>query len=139
MSKMAVAQAVQTVDAETTIKFLQGLMTTFGTPQELVTDRGSNFMAIATTEFLQKNQIKHLPTTPYHPQLNGECERFNGTSSRSLKKMVTEKRTEWDRELWRAVKSYNEATHTMREGEESWGREEPWERERGGGGGRSRG
>lgn len=111
-SKLAFTRAVPNIDAQITLAFYQDLFALFGTPLELVTDRGSNFMAHTVTEFLSGLNIRHTPTTPYNPRSNGACERLNGTLGTALKRIIAEKGSAWDRELWRATKGYNEAQHS---------------------------
>ena len=111
-SKLAFTRPVSNIDAETTLNFYQDIFALFGTPQEIITDRGANFMAHSVTQFLSSLQIRHTPTTPYNPRSNGACERLNGTLGAALKRMIAERSNSWDKELWRATKSYNEAQHS---------------------------
>lgn len=53
--------------------------------------------------------MKQLRTTPYHPMFNGLVERFNGTLKRMLKKMCTERPSNWDRYLPAILFAYREA------------------------------
>ncbi|KAH8548440.1 hypothetical protein BGW37DRAFT_523459 [Umbelopsis sp. PMI_123] len=49
----------------------------FGCPDEIITDRCSNFLVGTLKEYLQMQEIKHLKSSAYHPRTNGETERYN--------------------------------------------------------------
>ncbi|KAH9268813.1 hypothetical protein BASA83_009099 [Batrachochytrium salamandrivorans] len=51
--------------------FLYDLMMTYGAPFEIISDRGKSFLAEGIDLFERENKIRHLATTPYHPQTNG--------------------------------------------------------------------
>ena len=44
----------------------------FGKPKQIVSDQGTEFMLAKTQDYFRLDQIDHLPTTPYHPQANGQ-------------------------------------------------------------------
>jgi len=52
--------------------------------------------------------IEHLRTTPYHTQSNGLVERFNGTLKSMLRKLCTERPSDWDRYLEAVLFAYRE-------------------------------
>jgi transposase InsO family protein len=49
----------------------------FGIPQQLLSDQGTNYQSDLLKEVQVLLDIKQLKTTAYHPQTNGETERFN--------------------------------------------------------------
>ena len=51
----------------------------FGVPNEILTDRGSHFVNSLLKMFHKKLGIRHITTTPYHPQTDGMVERFKRT------------------------------------------------------------
>ena len=64
---------------------LRKLICRYGCPEVIITDNGPQFQK--NTEFkslIHEFGIKHRRVTPYHPQANGEVERFN----RNLKKCI---------------------------------------------------
>ncbi|KAH9265730.1 hypothetical protein BASA83_011029 [Batrachochytrium salamandrivorans] len=44
---------------------------TYEAPFEIISDRGKSFLAEGIDLFSRSNKIRHLATTPYHPQTNG--------------------------------------------------------------------
>ena len=69
-----------------TIDKLSTLFSCFGVPETLVTDNGSQFAAESFKHFCKANGITHLRSPPYHPQSNGQAERFVDTFKRALLK-----------------------------------------------------
>ena len=50
-----------------------------GIPEEILTDQGTNFTASLLQELYGRLGVKHIRTTPYHPQTDGLVEHFNQT------------------------------------------------------------
>ena len=67
------------IEAKTIIKKLCDLFSIFGTPAHVHSDRGQSFMSTDLRDFLHSRGIATSHTTPYNPQGNGQCERYNGT------------------------------------------------------------
>ena len=63
----------------TIILCLTQIFTLFGMPEYVHSDRGSNFLSAEVTGYLHSLGVATCKTTPYNPQGNGQCERFNGT------------------------------------------------------------
>ncbi|CAI9733980.1 DDE-type integrase/transposase/recombinase [Octopus vulgaris] len=64
------------VSATTVSDALVKLFTQFGFPEEIQSDRGSNFMSSVFQIFMYKLAIKQLPSTAYQPQAQGALERY---------------------------------------------------------------
>ena len=77
----------------------ENIISRFGCPQILVSDRGTHFLNEAIEEMTKLFQINHRRTTPYHPQTNGLAERVNQTLVRILRKTVTDSKRDWDNKL----------------------------------------
>jgi hypothetical protein len=73
----------------------QTIICRHGCPKYILTDRGTHFKNKLVDTLLQKFEIQHLYSTPYHPQTNGLVERFNRTLCESLAK-ITEGKGDWD-------------------------------------------
>ncbi|XP_055632916.1 uncharacterized protein K02A2.6-like [Toxorhynchites rutilus septentrionalis] len=72
----------------TTTTFLRECFARFGIPTVIVSDNGSQFTSAEFRDFCEEFGIVHFRTAPYHPQSNGQAERFVDTLKRSLKKIV---------------------------------------------------
>ncbi|CAH8499886.1 unnamed protein product [Dicrocoelium dendriticum] len=77
-----------------TIKVLGTLFSHHGIPEILVTDNGSQFTSYQFAEYCSQVGITHLRTPPFHPQSNGQAERFVDTFKRTLVKMRGEGTTQ---------------------------------------------
>lgn len=88
------------VTATTVISFLRSIFSREGYPDEIVSDHGPQFTACEFDSFLKERSITHTYSAVYHPQANGQVERFNRVlkeyvqvctrERRSLKEAITE-------------------------------------------------
>ena len=58
-----------------TVQALRFVFSTPGLPEEIVSDKGPQFIAQDFIDFLKYNHIKHFWSAPYHLASNGEAER----------------------------------------------------------------
>ncbi|KAG8239955.1 hypothetical protein J437_LFUL019537 [Ladona fulva] len=76
---------------------LEQVVLRHGTPQKIISDRGTGF----TAQFLEKTiammGVKHAMTAAYHPQANGLCDRENRTFTEVLSSYVAGRQTLWDK------------------------------------------
>jgi hypothetical protein len=56
---------------------VNGWVARFGVPQQITSDRGSQFASSVWDSLTRRLGIKSCLTTPYHPQSNGAVERFH--------------------------------------------------------------
>jgi hypothetical protein len=64
--------------------------------ETIITDQGREFVNSMNDKLCDLLDIKHKPTSPYHPQANGLDERFNQTLKRALEKLVNTRQNDWD-------------------------------------------
>jgi transposase InsO family protein len=89
VTKWTEALATKTDDAKTVAKFLyENIITRFGCPKELVSDRGTHFINKIIEQLTAKYLIKHRKSTPYHPRANGQTEKTNGILCKIITKTV---------------------------------------------------
>jgi transposase InsO family protein len=110
-TKYAESFPLKSADAESTIGALTELFSRHGLPGRFLTDRGSTFVSTAMEDFLSKLGIKHLTTSPYRPQTNGTCEKFNGTLKTMVKAVVDEFGGDWDQALPWLMFAYRSNVH----------------------------
>ena len=87
---------------------LVNMFSRIGIPQEILSDRGSQFVSDLMREISRLLSVRQLQTTPYHAQCNGLVERWNGTLRRMLQKMAAERPSDWDRYIPALLFSYRE-------------------------------
>ena len=73
--------------SSTTIEKLRQSFCYLGLPEILVTDNGSTFTSDEFEEFMKRNGVRHIKTSPYHPASNGLAERAVQTFKAGLRKL----------------------------------------------------
>lgn len=109
------AWAVPTCDqsAVTTARVLwSAVLQPFGCPETLHSDQGPNFEAKVIQELCQLYGCRKTRTTPYHPQGNGGCERFNQTLLGLLGTLEAEQQDRWVDHLPFLVQAYNNSIYS---------------------------
>ena len=71
------AIALSSIDTECVAEGLIEMFSWVGVPCEILSDPGSQFMSQLMQEVNRLLSVKHLVTTPYHPQCNGVVEKFH--------------------------------------------------------------
>lgn len=113
-TRMAVAGAINNGTAEEVANFfVNKLVLNFGAPQEIITDRGTEFVNKLSTEITKLLSIKHNRTTSYHPRTNGLTERFNKTVADMISHYVSADHKDWDRFLPHVLFAYNTSVHDV--------------------------
>ena len=100
LTKWAEVKAVKSDMAAYAAPFMyKNIISRFGVPKILVSDRGIHFLNSLIQEMTDKFQIDHRKTTPYHPQTNGQTERVNGILVNILRKTMMDYKRDWDTKL----------------------------------------
>lgn len=78
----------------------------FVVPKEIITDQGTQFVSKLMQGIVQKYQITHRKSTPYHPQANGQVESTNKVLETILTKTVQLHKKDWSDRLPEALWAY---------------------------------
>ena len=70
-----------------------------GVPEELLSDRGTNFLSDLILELCSLLGMKKINTSGYHPQTDGLVEKFNSTLQSMIAKSTDPNGMEWDKRL----------------------------------------
>lgn len=125
-TKYVEAWALPACDALTTAKCLvDNWITKYGPPEQLLSDKGSNFMSQLVDNLLKLTSTTQLRTAAYHPQCNGQTERFNQVLKTQLSMYVNQRGSNWDEHLQLIMFAYRTTKHSstgMTPYEALWGR-----------------
>ena len=80
--------------SSSTTSTLRRIFSVHGIPDVIVSDNGTQFASALFSEFCRSLNIQHIHSPPYHPQSNGQAERFVDTFKRALLKSRGEGKTE---------------------------------------------
>jgi transposase InsO family protein len=84
-------------DTETIAKvFVTKILTQFGVPKKLLTDRRASFTSASIKETCKLLKIEKLQTSSYNPQANGVCERMHKLLIDMLSHFVRKDAKNWD-------------------------------------------
>ena len=88
---------MKSITTEAVAESLVEIFSRVGIPDEILSDRGSQFTSDVMREVCRLLSVAQLHSAPYHPQCNGLVERFNGTLKNMLKKLMDSQPTAWDK------------------------------------------
>src|SRR2546429_4814457 len=112
LTKWSEARAISEVTAEKVSEFIyEQIICQHEYPQIILSDRRIHFNNNMITKLLEKFEVNHLLSTPYHPQTNGLVERFNRTLCESLAKL-TERTNDWDLFIAPVLFAYRTSKHS---------------------------
>jgi len=86
----------------------------YGIPDSTLSDNGPQFASVLYQGVLQMLGVSTSHATPYHPQTNGQVERFNKTLVPQLRHYVREHVVTWARYVSLLVTAYNSLAHSSK-------------------------
>ncbi|CDF32213.1 unnamed protein product [Chondrus crispus] len=111
-TKLCRAIPLRTTQAQQVAQtFLDAWVYPYGMPDTLLTDNGPQFTAKFFEAVCGLLGIRHVLTTAYHPQTNGQAERFNRTLATRLRHYVSEHQRDWDDYVQPLTYAYNMQVH----------------------------
>lgn len=109
-TKWVEAGAIADKTSRTTAEFIYGLFCRYGCCKVQVNDRGGEFVNGTMAKLHELCGVERRLTSAYHPQTNGQTERFNRTLVDTLTKICATKE-DWDMKLDPALCAYRTAVH----------------------------
>ena len=103
--------ALDSKESKNSVKCLLEWCCRYGTPDEILTDRGTEFVNELMRNFCSQAGIEPRVTAAYNPRTNGKCERLNDTTIVSLRKHCENNVRDWDNWLPYIMMSYRSKIH----------------------------
>ena len=83
----------------------------YGVPRSIHSDQGANLTSAVIQHLCLLLGMQRTQTSAYHPQGNGQVERFNRTLEAMLAKVVQANQRDWDAHLPKVLFAYRTAVH----------------------------
>ena len=92
-------------------KLVSEFVCRFRVPREIHNDQGTNVESKVMTEMCKVPDIEKTRTTPFHPQSDGQVERYNRTLIEMLQGMLRDSQEDWDLQLQPCIMAYRSSVH----------------------------
>ena len=107
-TRLAQAFVTRNQKAQTVAKILwENYFMHYGFPRLLHSDQAKDFTANVIKQLCKITNVKKTRCTPYHPQGNSQCERFNKTLMNMLGSLPQDKKSNWKKYVPSMVHAYN--------------------------------
>ena len=96
LTKWPIAEATRTTNTEEALAFVRDrIISVYGSPKQIITDKGAAFTSHQWSKMMEKWRIKHVTTSAANPQANGQVERMNQTILKSLRRTLSIEKERW--------------------------------------------
>jgi transposase InsO family protein len=113
-TRWAVAKATPDRSSDTVLRvFIEEIVNNYGVPDSIISDRAKSFILGSFAKYLDRNNVKLLKTSSYHPRTNGMTERLNRILKGMLTKYCDGFPEKWDKFLGSALFALRVRTHTV--------------------------
>ena len=92
--------------------FIHHWVLSYGAPSYVLSDNGKQFASKFFLDVCRMVGAKNFFTTTYHPQTNGQVERYNSTIVQALRHFVSDHPREWDLYAGPLTYAYNSQPHS---------------------------
>ena len=107
-TKLTQVIPLRRIDAYTiAVAFVEAWIFKYGPPKTLISDNGKQFAAKFFQAFCSLLGLSNIFTSTYHPQTNGQVERYNRTILAMLRNYVNEHQDDWNRYATAHTYAYN--------------------------------
>jgi len=111
-SKYVFMKPVKKIDSSVVIKYLENkLFLTFGVPEVILSDNGSQFRAKTFQKLMEQYGVKHTLTAVHSPQANAS-ERVNRSVIAAIRAYLSLDQKDWDEFLSRICCALRSAVHS---------------------------
>jgi transposase InsO family protein len=100
------------ISTEVATIFVHEWYCVYGAPVILLTDNGTQFVSKFFQTVCRLLGVKQVFTTAYHPQTNGQYERFNSTILSALSHNISDNQGGWDELSYTATYANNMTVHS---------------------------
>lgn len=110
-SRFIEVEFMRSINANATIKKLDGMFARFGFPLSITADNAKQFVGKELQEYCEVNNIRLVSTIPYWPRQNGEVERQNRSL---LKRLIISQNAgrNWQEDLNKYLLMYRATKHS---------------------------
>ena len=114
MSKWLITKALKNTKSKTIAKwFVDDVILQHGAIDRVLTDNARYFCSEFFEDVMKLISSKHVTTTPYNPQCNGNAEKSCGTVRRMLMHYLNPMKNDWDEYLPKVTFTYNTSEHRI--------------------------
>jgi hypothetical protein len=112
LTKWVELVAMRDCSAQCVAEALVKIFARWGTPEYMVSDRGTEFTNSLLADILKLLATRHIRTTPVNPQSNGQAENHMRTFKDMLAAYIASDQRDWDKFLDQLQSYYNSTVNT---------------------------